>query len=65
MQQFTNSGNFYFNYGHPLEWRTGLSNIILKGDYTRTIITKFGLIWFSGFRGEDLNMKVYDVQWMT
>ena len=24
----------------------------------------FGLIWFSGFRGEDLNVKVYDV-WKT
>jgi hypothetical protein len=23
-----------------------------------------GLIWFSGFRGEDLNVKVYDVRWM-
>jgi hypothetical protein len=21
-----------------------------------------GLIWFSGFRGEDLNVKVYDVR---
>jgi hypothetical protein len=24
----------------------------------------FGLIWFRGFRGEDLNVKVYDVRWM-
>ena len=23
---------------------------------------KLGLIWFSGFRGEDLNVKVYDVR---
>jgi hypothetical protein len=22
----------------------------------------FGLIWFRGFRGEDLNVKVYDVR---
>ena len=22
---------------------------------------RFGLTWFRGFRGEDLNMKVYDV----
>ena len=22
---------------------------------------RLGLIWFSGFRGEDLNVKVYDV----
>ena len=24
--------------------------------------SQFGLIWFSGFRGEDWNMKVYNVQ---
>jgi hypothetical protein len=24
-------------------------------------IYRFGLIWFKGFRGEDLNVKVYDV----
>jgi hypothetical protein len=23
---------------------------------------RLGLIWFSGFRGEDLNVKVYDVR---
>jgi hypothetical protein len=23
---------------------------------------RFGLIWFRGFRGEDLNVKVYDVR---
>jgi hypothetical protein len=26
-----------------------------------TIPARFGLIWFRGFRGEDLNVKVYDV----
>jgi hypothetical protein len=26
-----------------------------------SIHARFGLIWFSGFRGEDLNVKVYDV----
>ena len=30
-----------------------------------SIHARFGLIWFSGFRGEDLNVKVYDVQRMT
>jgi hypothetical protein len=25
---------------------------------------RLGLIWFSGFRGEDLNVKVYDVRQM-
>jgi hypothetical protein len=32
---------------------------ILKWDYPRTIPAKFGLIWFSGFRGEDLNVIFY------
>jgi hypothetical protein len=39
-----------------LEWRAGLSDIILKGDHPRTITAKSVLIWFSGFRGEDLNV---------
>jgi hypothetical protein len=33
-----------------------LSDTILKGDHPRTIPVKFALIWFSGFRGEDLNV---------
>jgi hypothetical protein len=41
-----------------LEWRTELSNTILKWDYPRTIPAKSGLIWFSGFREEDLNVKM-------
>jgi hypothetical protein len=28
----------------------------LKGDHPKTIPAKFILIWFSGFRGEDLNV---------
>jgi hypothetical protein len=51
---FSNSSN--------LEWRAELSDTILKWNYPRTIPAKFGLIWFSGFRGEDLNVKVYDVR---
>jgi hypothetical protein len=43
-----------FNNSH-LEWRAGLSDIILKGTHPRTIQAKFDLIWFSGFRREDLN----------
>jgi hypothetical protein len=31
-------------------------------DPPRTIPARLGLIWFSGFRGEDLNVKVYDVR---
>jgi hypothetical protein len=34
---------------------------ILKGTHPGTIPARLGLIWFSGFRGEDLNVKVYDV----
>jgi hypothetical protein len=36
-----------------LEWRAGLSDTILKGTHPGTIPARFGLIWFSGFRGED------------
>jgi hypothetical protein len=32
----------------------------LKGTHSRTISARFDLIWFSGFRGEDLNVKVYN-----
>jgi hypothetical protein len=32
----------------------------LKETHPRTIPARFGLIWFRGFRGEDLNVKVYD-----
>jgi hypothetical protein len=37
-----------------------LSDIILKGTHPGTIPARFGLIWLSGFRGEDLNVKAYD-----
>jgi hypothetical protein len=29
----------------------------LKGTHPGNIPARFGLIWFSGFRGEDLNVK--------
>jgi hypothetical protein len=41
------------------EWRAGLSDINLKGTHPGTIPARFGLIWFSGFRGEDLNVIFY------
>ena len=41
------------------EWRAGLSDTILKGGHPRTIPVKFALIWFCGFRGEDLNVIFY------
>jgi hypothetical protein len=37
----------------------------MKMDYQKTILTQFGLICFSGFRKEDLNVKVYDEQQIT
>jgi hypothetical protein len=36
-----------------------LSETILKWDYPGTIPARFGLIWFSGFRGKDLNVIFY------
>jgi hypothetical protein len=36
----------------------GLSDKILKGHHLRNIEANFGLIWFSGVSGEDLNAKV-------
>ena len=46
--------SIFSNSGH-LEWRAGLSDINLKGTHP----ARFGLIWFSGFRGEDLNVIFY------
>jgi hypothetical protein len=45
--------------GRHLEWRAGLSDKILKGIHPGTIPARFGLIWFIGFRGKDLNMIFY------
>jgi hypothetical protein len=50
--------SIFSNSGH-LEWRAGLSDTILKGNHPGTIPARFGLIWFSGFRGEDLNVIFY------
>jgi len=38
-----------------------VGHTIERGPYYRNIPTKFGLIPLISFRGEDLNMKVYDV----
>ena len=48
-----------FSNGGYLGWRAGLSDTILKGTDPGTILAAFGLIWFSGFRGEDLNVNFY------
>ena len=50
--------SIFSSSGH-LEWRAGLSDTILKGTHPGTIPARFGLIWFSGFRGEDLNVIFY------
>ena len=39
--------------------RAGLSDTILKGTHLRTIPARFGVIWFSSFREEDLNVIFY------
>ena len=38
-----------------------LSDTILKGTHTGTIHARFGLIWFSGFRGEDLDVIFHQI----
>ena len=50
--------SIFSNISH-LEWKAGLSDKILKGTHPGTIPARFGLIWFSGFRGEDLNVIFY------
>jgi hypothetical protein len=54
-QQWTIEEFSIFSNSSHLEWRAGLSDTILKG----TISARFGLIWFSGFRGEDSNVIFY------
>jgi hypothetical protein len=39
--------------------KRALTDTILKGTHLGTIPARFGLIWFSGFRGEDLNVIFY------
>jgi hypothetical protein len=54
-QQWTIEEISIFSNSSHLEWRVGLSDTILKGNHP----ARFGLIWFSGFRGEDLNAIFY------
>jgi hypothetical protein len=58
-QQWTIEEISIFSNSSHLEWRAGLLDKILKGTHPGTIPAKFGLIWFSGFRGEDLNVIFY------
>ena len=62
-QQWTIEEISIFSNSSHLEWRADPSDTILKGTHPRTIPARFGLIWFRGFRGEDLNVKVYGVRW--
>ena len=48
-----------FSNGSHLEWKAGLSDTIFKGIHSGTIPARFGFIWFSGFRGEVLNVIFY------
>jgi hypothetical protein len=48
-----------FSNGSHLGWSPGLSDTFLKGTHPGTIPATFGLIWLSGFRGEDLNVILY------
>ena len=59
-QQWTFEEISIFSNSSHLEWRVGLSETFLKGTHPWTIPARFGLIWFRGFKGEDLNVKVYD-----
>jgi hypothetical protein len=58
-QKLTTKEISIFGNSSHLEWRAVLSDTILKRDHPRTIPVKFALIWFSGFRGEDLNVIFY------
>ena len=40
-------------------YKNQLRDTNLKGNHPGTIPARFGLIWFSGFRGEDLNAIFY------
>jgi hypothetical protein len=40
-----------FSNGGHLGYRTALTDTNLKGTHPGTIPARFGLIWFSGFRG--------------
>jgi hypothetical protein len=48
-----------FGNSNHFEWKAALSDTILKRDHPTTIPAKFALIWFSSFRGEDLNVIFY------
>ena len=48
-----------FSNGGHLGYRMALTDTILRGTHPGTIPARFGLIWFSSFKGEDLNVIFY------
>jgi hypothetical protein len=62
VSKMTNKEISIFSNSSHFERRAELSDTLLKGDHPRTIPVKFPLIWFSGFRGEDLNVIVYQFE---
>jgi hypothetical protein len=58
-QKLTTKEISIFGNSSHFEWRAALLDTILKRDHPTTIPAKFALIWFSGFRGEDLNVIFY------
>jgi hypothetical protein len=60
-QQWTIEEISIFSNSSHLKWRAGLSDTFLEGTHPETIPARFGLIWFSSFRGEDLNVIFYQI----
>jgi hypothetical protein len=53
------SAIFILSISRNVEFRAKLSDTILKEGHLRSIQAKSGLIWFSYFKGEDLNIIFY------
>ena len=58
-QQWTIEEISIFSNSSHLEWWVRQLDTILKGDHPRAIPAKFGLIWYSSFKGGDLNVIFY------
>ena len=54
-----------FSDGSHLERRARLAETTMKRNRLRIITVKFGLIWLSGSKEEDLNVKIFNVRWMV
>jgi hypothetical protein len=48
-----------FSNGGHFGYRTALTDTILRVTHPGIIPARFNLIWFNGFRGEDLNVIFY------